>query len=86
MNNKIGVENQGMIDFDLVTNPYAFCCILIGQFVFYSIFTVYLERKNTILKEKNWPGIFNFRNNNNQQGFSNLHEGFLNYSYFLYDK
>lgn len=62
-----------MVSFDVVTNPYEFCGILLGQFVFYVILTIYIEKKNTLLKERNWRSIFNF--NSNQQGFTNLNEG-----------
>lgn len=64
-----------MMDLDLITNPFSYCWIMMGQFIFYVVLTVYLERKSTLLKESSWRKIFNFGRNQQQPGFANLNEG-----------
>ena len=68
------MSNNQIMDLDLITDPNIYLFILMGQFVLYAVFTLYLERRSTHLKESSWRSIFNFRSN--AQGFSNLHEGF----------
>ena len=65
-----------MMELTLIKDGNHFCIILMAQFVFYAILTLYLERRSTFLKEGNWRNMFNFRSTR-PQGFANLNEGFL---------
>lgn len=62
------------MDLDLITDGYAYCGLMMGQFVLYAMATFYFERRNTRLQESNWKQMFSFRGNNNA-GFANLNEG-----------
>lgn len=64
------ISNDSLMENEeLITDPYHYCIILILQFVLYSLFTCYFERKSRKLKEP--QGLMVPRSNN---GFVNFRD------------